>query len=894
MLTLFTPCKISIKRATGVLLCLLLTSQVLAAGGKDSAAVPEFWPNTVFDEKVPTLVQVLGHDHGEKITPPDEVIDYLKALQAYAPGQTRLVEYATSWQGRPLVYMVISSEANMAKLEQNQANMQQLIDPRIMEEDEAKFLINKTLPVTWLSYGVHGDEISSSDAALLTAYYLLAASQSDMVNKILDSSYVVIDPSQNPDGRARFVESFRQTVGIEPAIHPLAAEHRQVWPGGRYNHYLFDMNRDWFAITQPESKGRIAHYQQFHPVVHADIHEMGVNESYYFPPPVEPLNPHISDAQKRNLDLYGKGNASAFDDFKFDYFTREVFDAYYPGYGDTWPGFQGAIGMTFEMASARGLAQLRSSGETLTYRDGIHRHFVASMATMLTTARHGNRLLNDYVDYRRSALGDKTQYIFRNGDPSLQKKLVDLLVAQGVEVQQFSQETRACGWRYDKGAFVVKAGQPTGRLVRTLLDAESPIEESFWEEQERKREAGLEVELYDILAWSLPALFNVEVVNCGSRLDNLVPYEAGQSDSRYEVREAKLAYLVPANTSASIQFLSAALRTGLHVEHAARVFTMLGQEFPAGTLIFKVRDNDQNLREALEGLANQYAVEVFSTDSGWTASGVNFGSSSVKRIKPPRVAIAWDEPTVPTSAGNTRFVIEALFGYPTTPVRTEDLASPEIKYFDVVILPNGYGYEDVLGERGLENLGRWVRDGGTLITSAAATRLLLSDGLDMLNTHLEANLDVDDDDEAVEGLAAGSIIDSDLDYQQLLSSGPGKPDYVPGVLVQGKTDENHWLAGGVAPTLNFMLAGNDVYTPLKHGDGTNLVSFFREDELVVGGYLWEENRSQLAYKPAVMTREVGNGLVVGFTTDPTFRGYLDGLHVLLGNAIFKGPAHTGH
>tara|TARA_R110002072_G_scaffold51389_10_gene137975 strand:- start:5348 stop:7987 length:2640 start_codon:yes stop_codon:yes gene_type:complete len=848
-----------------------------------------FWPGVSYDPAVPTLKSVLGHNHGEKITTPGQVLKYLAAIHAANPERTRLVQYATSWEGRPLKYLVISSASNMQQLEVNQDRMRVLADLRQIDEQTRENLLRQTIPVSWLSYGVHGDEISSTDAALLAMYHLLAAQNDETAEKILNDTIVVLDPSQNPDGRARFVHHFEQNLGLEPAVHQLAAEHRQNWPGGRTNHYFFDMNRDWFALTQPETRGRVEHFQKFFPVVHADVHEMGVDNSYYFPPPAEPYNPFISEPQLKNLNLYGKGNASAFDRFNFDYFTRETFDAHYAGYGDTWPAFHGAIGMTFEMASARGLVQRKDNGELLTYRDGVHRHFVSSIATMLTTATNGQKLLKDLVDYRASALSNEQLYIFSTGDQSLRRKLADKLTAQGIEVHTLKNTTRACGTSHPAGSYVVKAGQPAGWLVRTLLDANSPIEAEFWKEKEKQRALGLPVNLYDVLAWSMPGLYGLDASICERNLDGLVLYDP-KTPLNQNLDNAKFAYLIPNNTSGSMQFLAAALKSGLPVLNVDAAFTMSGREYARGTLAIKVAELSDEMRSRVIELAQQFDVEMVTAEGSWTTAGVNFGSRQVTQLKAPRIALVWDEPTYSNAAGNTRFVIERQLGYPVTTIRTRYLASRDLAYFDVLIIPEGGDYADEMGKAGQDNLKAWVKNGGVLITAGSASYLLMDEGLRLLATRLEANQDTIAEDKVEGSLAVATTIKSEAEYLKLLSEGAVTPDYVPGVIVRGKVNHDHWLASGVGDTVNLVLGGSDIYTPLKHGSGTNVVRYAAADNLLQGGYLWEENRAQLAYKPSIMARSIGAGEVIAFTTDPAFRGYLDGLHVMLGNAIFKGPS----
>jgi hypothetical protein len=380
-----------------------LAALLLAA----AAAEPmELAPATRYDPRIPTLRSVTGHEVGDEISTPDQIAAYLKALAAAAPERTRLVEYARSWEGRPLYTLVIGAPERIARLDAVKADLRRLADPRPLSSSDADRLVRELPVVTWLIHAVHGNEISSSDAALAEAYHLLAAQGDADVDTILRESSVLVDPLENPDGRARFVAQNLQGRAATPDPEPLSAEHDEPWPGGRANHYLFDMNRDWFALSQPETMGRVAQHLEWYPHVVVDLHEMGGESTYYFAPPAQPANPLITARQQSWLDTFGRANAARFDERGFPYFVKEVYDAFYPGYGDSWPVFQGAVGMTYEQASARGLVYRRSDDTLLTYRQGILQHFTSAITTAATAAKNRERLLRDFLDYRRTAVAE--------------------------------------------------------------------------------------------------------------------------------------------------------------------------------------------------------------------------------------------------------------------------------------------------------------------------------------------------------------------------------------------------------------------------------------------------------------------------------------------------------
>lgn len=844
--------------------------------------MPGYWPGATIDRDIPSLESIVGHDHGEEITSPEQIAAYLSALADAAPARTKLVEYARSFEDRPLHYLVIGSRDNISRLDEIKRTMQRLASGT---SDD----VPANLPaIVWASHGVHGDEISSSDSALLLARYLLAADD-DAFREILSNVLVVIDPMQNPDGRARFVHHYRQTRGIEPAPSSIAAERRQGWPSGRTNHYLFDMNRDWFALTQPETRGRVASLLEYYPLVHIDVHEMGTNSTYYFPPPAKPFNPHITDAQKQGLDTLGRGMASQFDRFGFDYFTREVYDALYPGYGDTWPMLHGSLGMTFEMASARGLVGERDDGSLVTYDDGVHRHFVATMGTLLTAARERRALLENFVAYRRSATEDRNVYAFSTStnDPAMVHLLGDKLTMQGIDVEAAAEEVRICGETMPAGSLIVRAGQGAGRLVRTLLDANSPMREAFLAEQERRRAKGLGAELYDVLGWSMPALFSMETASCtGSVRGDTASYSG--PTQKGAPADANVAWLIPWDSRASARFLTHALRQGITIHSTDKPFTQRGRTFPAGTLIIKRNANADDVHADVIAVAASSNAEVIATDSSWTDAGSNFGAEFVLEVNPPRIAMAWDEPVSQYSAGAARYVLERQFDYPVTPVRVRDLDDPALAAFDVLIVPHGY-YGSGLRESVADNIASWVESGGTLIGFEGALRGFASAGwLDTAREYRYQPESTETTTEEDEARVPGTVVESETAYREFIAPVNASPDDIPGVLMRGIVDPDHWLGAGSKSQVNFMVGGTDVWRPLTRDAGTNVVRFAAADELVAGGHLWEENRAQWAFKPAVMATRKGNGgTIIGFTSEPTFRAFVSGLDMLFINAVFR-------
>ncbi len=438
---------------------------------------------------------------------------------------------------------------------------------------------------------------------MLTAYHLLASGGDARVADILRNTVVVIDPMQNPDGRDRFLHHFEMSEGLLPDSDRVSAEHDEPWPGGRTNHYLFDLNRDWFILTQPETRGRIDALQEWYPVAYVDAHEMGSDGTYYFAPEAIPYNPHLAEDQRNSLALFGENNARWFDQFGIDYFTREVYDAFYPGYGASWPSYFGSIAMTYEQASARGLVFRQYDGNDLRYRETVRNHFVTSLGTAETVAANRVKFLTDFYQYQVTAIeegesDDIRSYILpTQPDQSAVDKLAGLLVRQGVEVGKAASSFTACDQSYDAGTYVINMAQPSKRLIRTLLDVEVPLGDEFLAEQERLRSKNLPDEIYDVTAWSMPLMMNVRADACNRSVAGDFSPVGSEFVQPGVVSGANgsVAYLVPWGSASAVRFLTNTLREGLAVKSSDKAFTHEGSRYPSGTLILDVADNPDNL-----------------------------------------------------------------------------------------------------------------------------------------------------------------------------------------------------------------------------------------------------------------------------------------------------------
>ena len=876
--------------------CAIALSAIVAVPA--TAQAQELLAGATYDPAVPTVASVLGYDSGEQITRSADVRRYFEALRAFAPDRMVIGEQARTHEGRPVFWAAVGSPANIARLDQIKANSRALADPRRTSASQAQAIIADTPVIVWLMYSVHGNEISPADASMAAARHLLA-SRDPAVQAWLANTLVVFVPTQNPDGRERFFNGFSSGFGTEANPDPLSAERDELWPSGRYNHDLFDLNRDWFIQTQPETRGAAASVREWRPQVVIDAHEMGTDDTFFFPPEAQPLNPWIAESTLASRELIGRNTARRFDEAGVPYFNRKVFDAFYPGYGDGWPGYLGAVSMTYEQGSARGLAARRSSGEILTYRDTVRNHLIASLSTIEASSVNHDRLLRNFYDYNADGLTGHGAYVLSRSswDPAEADRLAGVLVRSGIEVGRADAAFTACGMRYQAGDYVVNLSQPQRRMAEVLLAKEVAVPAAFLAEQERRRARGLGDEIYDVTAWSLPLIFNTPVERCASAPGVAVTPASDAMIAPTAVRNADAAYgwlVAPGVPGARL--MTAALRQGVAMRAMDKPFTHDGRRWPSGTLVITRAGNPADTPRLLGQWAGTTGAEVVGVDQSWVSDGPSFGSDDAVALRAPRIALAWDDPTDPSAVGATRYVIEREFGYPVTVVRTASLASADLSRFQVLILPNGGNYKTTLGAGGVTALREWVDRGGTLIGLGAATRLLTDPTSEMLASRREnaavAEDAEGDDTPGDKPRVDGALIESETDYLKLVGESERGPDSVAGVLARAEIDPEHWLSAGVAPSVNVLVQGSDIYTPLKRGEGTNVARFGSSDALLASGQLWAENRRQLAYKPAVMVSDHGRGQIVAFVQDPTFRGYMDGLKVLLMNALFRGPAHS--
>ena len=867
----------------------MIAPLVLAALLQVPAPTQELAPGTRYDPAIPTLEQVVGHDFRAEVTPPDGVIRYMEALHEAAPDRTRLIRYATSWEGRPLVVMVLGTPERIAGLDGIKADLRRLNDPRGLSEAEGQALLARLPVVTMILHGIHGNEISSSGAAMAEAYHLLAAQGDADVDLVFRESLVLIDPMENPDGRARFV--FQNTMGRSRWEDPAtwSAEHDEGWPGGRGNHYLFDLNRDLFIQSQPETRGKVGVMLEYRPQIVADLHEMSGNSTYFFPPTAPPSNPWFTDEQVQLMDVFGSANAAAFDRRGFSYFNRDTYDLFYPGYVDMWPMTHGALGMTYEQASARALVLRRDDGDLMTYGDGVTHHFTSAIQTLVTAARNREMILRDYLAFRRDGVAGSgrgpAEYVLTSHDPGMTERLARLLVQNGVEVFHAGGTVRVGSRSLGAdGTYIVPMAQPASRMARMLLDKHVPMDTAFIQRQIERRSRRERDEIYDVTAWSQSLLWDVEVLSAeratGARGEPVAPADDTRAAT---LPRAAVAYLMPWGVDAA-QATAEALRQGVRIRSAGGDFTLAGRHYGVGTAIVRVAENDDDLAAVLGAIAADAGAEVVPVDDSYVREGTSLGSGSTRALREPRVLLVYDSPGSSLSVGWARYVLERRYGQRTSAVRASSLGRALLSEYDVIVFPSG-NYSGVVNRGLVDRIQQWMRDGGTVVTLGESTRWATQDNVGLLATKAERR----------GGRAEGTdppkdgTPDQPVDYLDAIAPDDESPEPVPGAILRGILDTDHWLAAGTDGEIGVFAESSRVFSPMKLDEGVNVGRFAPLDDLILSGTVWKEAQPQLANKPFLMHQPVGRGQIIAFAEDPNYRAYTESTMLLFMNAVLLGP-----
>jgi hypothetical protein len=810
-------------------------------------------------QKIQSPAEFLGYKLGEQFTPHYRVIDYYRYLLT-ASKNIKLQEYGKTNEGRPLMLAFVASDDNISRIDEIRQNNLRLagINPGAISPDQPAIL--------WLSYNVHGNEAVSTEASLQTVYDLLDPGNSK-TKAWLQNVVVVIDPCLNPDGRERYVNFYNPIKNTVPDASPFSREHFEPWPGGRSNHYYFDLNRDWAWQSQLETQQRMAVYNKWLPQVHVDFHEQGVNEPYYFAPAAEPYHQDITKWQREFQTIIGKNNAGYFDRNGWMYFTRQRFDLLYPSYGDTYPIYNGSVGMTYEQGGSgrAGLAIVNSDGDTLTLKARIEHHHTTGLSTLEAVSQNSAKAVAEFKNYfaasKTNPPGEYKTYIIKGENAEKLKTLANLLVRNGIEFG-YGAAKGGQGFNYlngkketfkvDQNDMVISSYQPKSVLLKVLFEPNTFVSDSA---------------TYDITAWSLPYAFGLPAFATQEILKPLstVLPETNVTNSALI---SPVAYVSNWNSLSDVKFLSELLKSNIKVRYSETAFEIGDKRFNAGSLIIARTSNDNlggNFEKTLTSIANSSGIVLQPISSAMVDRGADLGSDKIRLIRKPRIMAVTGESTSSTSIGEVWHFFEQQIKYPLTIVRSEELGRINLNDFDVIIFPDGT-YPDI----GSDKIQQWIRGGGKLIAmEGAVAQLAGRKGFDLKNK--EESKKNEKETDPYEDLK----IYENRERENVRTS-------IPGAIYKVNLDNTHPLGFGF-PSFYYTLKLDDkVYQYLNGGWNVGVI---KKDNYVTG-FVGTQARKKIVDGLLFGVQEMGSGSVVYLADDPLFRSFWENGKLLFSNAVF--------
>lgn len=648
--------------------------------------------------------EFLGYELGTEFSRHHQVVDYYKMVAAQRPSQVKLEKYGESYERRPLYTAIISSEENIKNLETIRQN--HLKNAGIIEGNAT----SNDIAVIWLSYNVHGNEASSTEASMKTIFTLLTEKQ-DWLNNTL----VIIDPCINPDGRDRYVNWYNQTKSTPYDIDQQASEQNEPWPRGRSNHYLFDLNRDWVWANQKETQARLKVYNKWMPQIHVDFHEQGINDPYYFAPAAAPFHDIITDWQQDFQTQIGENHAKYFDAKGWLYFTQERFDLLYPSYGDTYPTYMGAIGMTYEQSGQKGLGILNDEGDILTLVDRLEHHYTTGLSTVEMASKNSEKLNTEFKKFFTNKNVKYKNYVLSGSSDKIEglKALLDQHeisygTAASAKISGYSYKDNKNANRIANAEdLVVSALQPKGQMVQVLFEPHTNLADSI---------------TYDITAWSLPYAYGLDAMASNNSVGTTTVTKTSEPNVK---NSNAVAYVAKWDHMKDAEFLAELLKQNIKVRFTEKPLTTKNSEsFDRGALIIIRGDNKktENFDDIVVTAANKVNRKAVPVLSGFSKTGPDFGSPDVKLVNKQKIAVLSGDYTSSLGYGEVWHFFEQQLHYPVTSINTKDFDRTNLDKYSVLVIPNGY-YSKLFNDANLEKLQTWVKKGGKIIAIDGALNI---------------------------------------------------------------------------------------------------------------------------------------------------------------------------
>ena len=808
--------------------------------------------------------EFLGYKIGSRYTPHWKIVNYFNHVAVNAPAVMKLQQYGETNEGRPLLLAFISSADNIQHLESIRKNNLRLANPGL-----DKIAVDENAPaIVWLSYNVHGNETSSSEAAMMTLFSLADPANSQ-TKEWLKNTVVIIDPCINPDGRDRYVNWFNSVAGKNMNPQRIAREHREPWPGGRSNHYNFDLNRDWAWQTQVESQQRIKVYDQWLPQVHVDYHEQGVNNPYYFAPAVQPYHDVITTWQRDFQVAIGKNNAKYFDANGWLFFTKEVFDLFYPSYGDTYPTYNGAIGMTYEQGGgpAGGLGVINDEGDTLTLLDRATHHFTTSLSTIEISSINAARLIKEFRKFFNDAVqngvGEYKSYIIKNEPANSERlsTLMDLLDKNNIQYGAGSGSGK--GFNYATGKeesytvgnndIVISSFQSRSALVKVLFEPRSRLVDSA---------------TYDISAWSLPYAYGLNAV---ASKDRIVPASKVTQTNAVNT-ETTYGYVIPWKGVQTVKAIGQLLQKGVLLRYAEEPFEVNGNKFDRGAIIILRTANKsfgKKLWDSVREIADANSVQLYPVSTGFMDKGYDFGSDKVHPFKAPKVALITGDGISSTAAGEIWHFFEQQLSYPITLINANDIGRANWTDINVLILPDG-NYKFLTEKAATDEFKSWINKGGRVVALEGAVAQLAK-------ADMGIKLKKSDDKEKKDSSTYEALKNFE-DRERGAITGT-----TPGSIWKVNLDNTHPLAFGYPGYYYTLKQDDNIYEFIKES-GWNVGVIKKENQ--VAGFVGAGLQPKLKDGLLFGVQDMGGGSITYLSDDVMFRSFWENGKLMFCNAVF--------
>ncbi len=823
-----------------------------------------YLPDSVsYDKAIPVPKDVIFHEVGEYHVTHDRLVNYMQVLAKAAPGRIKIETIGYTYEQRPQVLLTITSPANHKRLEEIRQQHLALSNPDITDKPD----VSKMPVVIWMGYSIHGNEQSGSNAALVAAYYF-AAAQGNEIEKYLENSVILFDPSFNPDGMQRFSTWVNQHKSKNLVTDPNSREFSEVWPGGRFNHYWFDLNRDWLPVVHPESKNRLAVFQKWKPNVLTDHHEMGSNSSFFFQPGVPSrVNANTPKRNQEITALLGNYHAAFLNRIGSLYFTKESYDDFYYGKGSTYPDVNGGVGILFEQGSSRGHAQETDNG-VLSFPFTIRNQFVTTLSTLAGANAYRQDLLNYQQEFYKNAQQEAAAFngkAFVYGDENDKGRtqiFTDILLRHHIKVHPVTTPIKADGILFKPGtSYVVPVKQAQFKLIKAIFERTLQYQDSLF---------------YDITSWTMPLAFGLpsallteySTAHVGTALK-----EAPLLNGMVEGTESHYAYMVSWSELYAPAFLYKLLQNGLQVKVATKktVLPVNGVEriFPAGSLMIPVAQQKIQATELfsqLKQLAQQTGITVTAVTTGAAVQGNDLGSNSYVSLRLPRIAMLTGPGVNALDAGEIWHLMDQRMNIPITQLEPAAANRVDFKKYTHLIMADGT-YRDLNKDK----IKDWVQAGGSLIVMEEAVNWAATAGISSVGFKKKKEV---------------------LDSTKKISYG-----------------ERQEVSGSQRMSGAIFEATADLTHPVTYGYTTNKISVFKANSLFMelprisyqaplvfgdnplqSGWLSRENYAVLKKSAAIIINRLGQGRVINIADNPNLRGFWLGGTKLLMNSIFFDTA----